>query len=343
MEVQYTHLEAYEREQIESGLAQGLTHRRIAALLNRSQSSISREIRRGHWKNLNRYSSVHGELHYKSGRKRAGRLRRKLPVDDMTSPLWQFCLHYLGQRLSPEQVSGLMRHTSPSPLTVAGAAVYVCPQSIYAALDSMPHGALRAELTRNLRHSRGGRRKRRRGNQRFSPIQNFTSIHERPAEVALKRVPGHLEGDLMVGAYGQSFLGVIVERISQRLWLVKLDSANPTHVRERFFQRLRAMPKNLRLSMTYDRGWEMAEHSLLTQSLDMPIYFCDPYSPWQRGLVENTNGLLRQYFPRGTDFNQISQQRLDEVERELNDRPRKTHRFKSPAQMYQQFRLNSPC
>lgn len=343
MEVQYKHFEPYERAQIEIGLAQGLSHRRIAAELHRSQSSVSREIGRGHWTKLGRYTAFHGEQHYKSGRKRAGHLRRKMPVDDMTSPLWRFCLHYLRQNLSPEQISGVLRHCSPLPASAFGVVPYVCHQSIYSALDSMPHSPLRAELTRCLRHSRGGRRRRRRSNPRLSPIQNFSSIHERPAEVALRRVPGHLEGDLMVGANGQSYLGVIVERISQRVWLVKLDNAHPTHVRERFAKRLRRMPRKLRLSMTYDRGWEMAQHSLLTQSLGMPIYFCDPYCPWQRGLVENTNGLLRQYFPKGTDFNKVTQQRLDEVERQLNDRPRKTHLFKSPSQVYQQFRLDRLC
>ena len=140
---------------------------------------------------------------------------------------------------------------------------------------------------------------------------------------------------------GTGDLGVIVERTSKRVWLVKLDSGQPTHVRQCFARRLRTMPRHLRQTMTYDRGREMAEHQLLTQSLDMPIYFCNPYSPWQRGLVENTNGLLRQYFPKGTDFSTISAQRLIEVERELNDRPRKAHTFQSPSQVYSQLRCQT--
>ena len=245
----------------------------------------------------------------------------------------------LRRRFSPEQISGLLRHCAPLPPIPAGVKPFVCPQSIYAALRALPHSPVRAELTRCLRHSTGGRRYKRRSNQRLSPIQNFLPISQRPPEVDLGLEPGHLEGDLMVGAKGKSFLGVIVERTSLHVWLVKLDNAQAPHVRVQFAKRLRRMPKKLRRTMTYDRGWEMAQHQQLSKSLDMPIYFCDSYSPWQRGLVENSNGLLRQYFPKGTDFNTISPQRLREVERELNDRPRKSHTYKSATQIYAQLRL----
>ena len=340
METQYSHLLPEERSQIEVWLAQGWSCRRVAQLLNRSSSTVSRELKRGHWARLGRYSAFHGDQHYKAGRCRAGHSRRKLPVDDHSSPLWQFCLSMLRRRLSPEQISGMLRHCTPLPATVGGRAPFVCTQSIYTALQSMPHSPTRCELTRCLRHSTGGRRYKRRSNPRLSPIQNFIPISQRPPEIGLRSQPGHLEGDLMVGAKGKSFLGVIVERTSLRVWLVKLDSAHAGHVREQFAMRLRRMPRMLRRSMTYDRGWEMAQHQQLSLSLDMPIYFCDAYSPWQRGLVENTNGLLRQYFPKGTDFNTISTERLLEVERELNNRPRKTHRFKSATQIYAQLRLH---
>lgn len=338
MQSQYHHLQPHEREQVEVWRAHGKSCRQIACELNRSHSTISRECRRGFWPDFNRYTATGGKRFYQAGRRSAGRARRKLPVDDMSSPLWQFCLRMLRSRLSPEQISGVLRHCSPLDPSVAGVAPFVCTQSIYQALTDLPHSPLRSELTRCLRRSRGGRRYRRRTNPRLAPIQNFQHISERPVEVDLRIEPGHLEGDLMVGAKGQSFLGVIVERISLRIWLVKLHSSQPAHVREQFAKKLRCVPAHLRRSLTYDRGREMAEHQLLSRSLGMPIYFCNPYSPWQRGTVENTNGLLRQYFPKGTDFRNISQQRLDEVERELNSRPRKKHLFSSPSQVFAHYR-----
>lgn len=338
MQTQYHHLQPHEREQVELWLAHGKSRHQIASALKRSPSTISRECRRGFWPGFDRYTATGGQRHYQAGRRAAGRSRRKLPVDDVRSPLWQFCLRMLRCRLSPEQISGVLRHCSPLDPNVAGVAPFVCTQSIYRAITDLPHSPLRAELTRCLRRSPGGRRYRRRTNPRLSPIQNFLPITERPIEVDLRIQPGHLEGDLLVGAKGESFLGVIVERMSLRTWLVKLHSSHPTHVRQQFAKRLRYVPTHLRRSMTYDRGREMAEHQQLSRSLGMPIYFCNPYSPWQRGTVENTNGLLRHYFPKGTDFRCISQQRLDEVEHELNSRPRKTHHFHSPAQVYAHFR-----
>lgn len=202
-------------------------------------------------------------------------------------------------------------------------------------------GTLRAELIKLLRKSKAGRRTRGRVPRQFTGVQNMTSIDLRPPEVAARIVPGHWEGDLIKGANNASSVGTIVERTSRYVMLVKLDSSSSTSVLDGFTQRLRRVPSDLRKTMTYDQGTEMAQHQTLAKRLRMDIYFCDPHSPWQRGTNENANGLIREYLPKGMDLKQVTQAQLTAVENMLNNRPRKVLGFRTPAEVFADLKLDT--
>jgi IS30 family transposase len=193
-----------------------------------------------------------------------------------------------------------------------------------------------------LRQSRAGRRRRRsRGKQRFTGLQNITPISCRPSEVDTRIEPGHWEGDLVEGARGQSVVGTLVERTSRLVKLVKLPDAASLSILQGFTARLRTVPRSMRKTLTYDRGTEMALHERLSKALGMDIYFCDAYCPWQRGTNENTNGLIRQYLPKGMDLSTITQEQLLIIERKLNNRPRRILGFKTPQEVFDALRVQA--
>jgi IS30 family transposase len=211
--------------------------------------------------------------------------------------------------------------------------MWVSHETIYQSLFVQGRGALRAELTRYLRTGRTRRRPHGRtgvGGQ----LRDMVLISERPAEVEDRAVPGHWEGDLIIGAFNRSAIGTLVERQSRYVLLVALRGRTPGHVREALTAQILSLPEQLRRTLTWDRGKEMAEHVRFTIDTGVQIYFCDPHSPWQRGSNENTNGLLRQYFPKGSDLSRHSQADLDAVAAELNGRPRQTLGWLKPAEAF---------
>ena len=211
------------------------------------------------------------------------------------------------------------------------------PQTIYNVIYAQPRGELKRELIACLRMARAKRWPRSRGEDRRGQMADLLSIHVRPPEVADRQFPGHWEGDLIKGAGNLSAVGTLVERTTRLLMLVKLPHPNPAsaaHVLQAFTDKLNGIAQPMRLSLTYDRGKEMARHQELSANTGIRVYFCDPHSPWQRGTNENTNGLIRQYLPKGTDLSGYSQEQLDAIADEMNGRPRKTLDWATPFKVY---------
>jgi IS30 family transposase len=333
---QYSQLTEANRLSIESMLLAGHSQRSVCRALGVSPSTISREVSRADTLGLPRYHAHLGQRVRGARRKCAGRRRRKLDV------LWRSpcALHVLaGLRAgwSPEQIAGRLKAMDLGlKLQPPG----VSHETIYCAIYAQPRGALRTELVKLLRKSHAGRLPRARGTSRFTGLQGMTSIDLRPPEVAARIVPGHWEGDLIKGAGNRSAVGTIVERTSRYIMLVKLDGAGANSVLEGFSRRLRTVPASLRKTLTYDQGTEMALHDTLASRLRMDIFFCDPHSPWQRGTNENSNGLIREYLPKGTDLSLYSYQELSSIEYSLNNRPRKILGFRTPFEVFSELKLN---
>ena len=309
-----------EREEISRGLAEGASLRRIAGRLQRAPSSISREVAR------------HGGRHrYRAARaeERAwDRARRPKPCKlAAVPPLRELVAGKLAEEWSPEQISGWLARTYPGEQDLQ-----VSTETIYRSLFVQARGVLRKELTAHLRTRRTMRRSRQatRSGQGRGGIVDAVSIRERPAEASDRAVPGHWEGDLLAGS-ANTHIATLVERQSRYVMLVKVDGKDTTTVVDALAIHVQTLPVQLRASLTWDRGMELADHKRFTVATDVAVYFCDPRSPWQRGTNENTNGLLRQYFPRKTDLSVHSQADLDAVAARLNTRPRKTLQYQTPA------------
>ena len=309
-----------EREDISRGLSQGESLRSIAARLDRPTSTISREVTRGG-----------GREHYRAGDADAlawARARRpKLCKLAREYRLRSRVACKLGQNWSPEQISGWLKGRFPNDERM-----HISHETIYRSLFIQARGVLKKELQANLRTRRKMRRSKHataKGQHRGQIIE-AVSISERPAEVADRAVPGHWEGDLISGS-GNSHIATLVERQSRFTLLAKVTGKDTATVVAALKKAITKVPAELRKSLTWDRGMEMAMHKAFSVATDVKVYFCDPQSPWQRGTNENTNGLLRQYFPNGTDLSSYSQAELNKVARQLNQRPRKTLAFDTPA------------
>jgi transposase, IS30 family len=336
MGTQYSHLALEERAVIDVFRAQGASYAAIARHLGRHRSTIQRECGRGWWLAFDRYAAEFGQRYYSQARVRAGRQRRKLG-EELDSPAWRRVLTGLRADWSPEQIAGRLRALDPLRGPLLQSSSYVSHETIYRAIYDQPRSPTRTALVRMLRQSRAGRRRRSRGKRRYSGLPNATPIALRPSEVDDRLVPGHWEGDLLEGARGQSAIGTLVERTSRLTLLVKLDGADSASVRRAFTQRLRRLHLCMRKSLTYDRGTEMAQHEQLTRALHLPVFFCDPYCPWQRGTNENTNGLIRQYLPKGTDLSKLTPAQLAFIESRLNNRPRRVLHFKTPQEVFDEI------
>jgi IS30 family transposase len=236
---------------------------------------------------------------------------------------------YLKEGYSPEQISGTLVIVHPDKPTLQ-----VSHETIYTAIYAMPRGELRKDVIGWLRFGHTKRRPRARGEDRRGRIPDMVSIHERPPEVEERLVPGHWEGDLIKGAKNRSAVGTLVERTTLFTVLSRMDNASAEAALSGFSHVLNRIEAQKRLSMTYDQGREMAAHQRLTEATGVKVYFADPHSPWQRGLNENTNGLLRQYLPKGSDLSEHSQEELDAIAWKLNTRPRKTLGFRCPAELF---------
>jgi transposase, IS30 family len=320
-------LQMWEREEISVGLAQGLSCRQIAVRLapGRSASTVSREVRRNSVRGVYR-----AHLAQRDAQERARRPKpAKLAVN---AELRDWVQGKLVRKWSPEQISRVLAAEFGGRPEMQ-----VSHETIYQAIYVQGRGALRRELAAGLRTGRALRKPRRAGGERRGRIAGMVMISERPAEVADRAVPGHWEGDLIIGKNSKSAIGTLVERSTRFVMLLHLpDGYAPDQVAAAMTAAAGALPAQLRRSLTWDQGREMAGHAQITLATDLEIYFCDPHSPWQRGSNENTNGLLRQYFPKGTDLSVHSRQRLEEVAAELNSRPRKTLGWKTPAEALDQ-------
>ncbi|MBK8132291.1 MAG: IS30 family transposase [Gammaproteobacteria bacterium] len=338
MGTNYKHLSCEERAMIQLHLEQGCTLRAIARSVQRAPSSISRELRRNGWSNPATVPRKRGRPPVAGGyraplaQQRAdalATLARCPPRLARDGPLWSHVERLLRALHSPEQIAGILRRMNPDEPTLQ-----VSHETIYTALYAMPRGALRTELIACLRQARKSRRPRARGEDRRGTIPNMTSIHRRPPEIDARIIPGHWEGDLIKGARNASAVGTLVERTTLFVTLARLDNASAAAAVTGFSTVLNRVAAQRRLSMTYDQGREMAHHARLSELTGVMVYFADPHSPWQRGINENTNGLLRQYFPKGMDLSGFTQAELDAVAWQLNTRPRKTLGWKCPAELF---------
>jgi IS30 family transposase len=208
-------------------------------------------------------------------------------------------------------------------------------ESIYTYIYLLSRGELKKELTDGLRQQKRTRYARKSAYERRGPVTDIISIEERPQEVADRSIAGHWEGDLIIGKANKSALGVIVERKTRAVILVPLKARDAFSVREAFEKELSSLPQQMKRSMTYDNGSEMRQHKLFTANTQMQVYFCHPNSPWERGTCENTNGLIRQYFPKGTDFNHITVEEIKTAQHQLNERPRKTLNWRAPKDVFE--------
>ncbi len=313
-----------EREEISLGLAQGLSKNYIAISLGRSPSTICREVNRN-TANRQAYRVVKAQG-------RADKLRhlaRKNRKMDINLPLRHYVLEHLDQLWSPEQIAKRLKILYPENMNMQ-----ISHESIYSYLYVLPRGALRKELVKCLRYHHINRRIHGKSRQKSCPIQDYISIEERPAEVADRTIPGHWEGDLLMGHNNGSALGTLVERTTRMTFLVQLKDKDATAVRETFAKEFKHLPKGLKRSLTYDQGQEMAEHKLFTKSTKIQVYFAHPHSPWERGTNENTNALIRQFFPKGTDFSKVTLENIKKAQDMLNDRPRKTLGFLTPHEVF---------
>jgi IS30 family transposase len=322
-------LSVAEREELALGVAARLGVREIARRLDRSPSTISRELARNRLSD-GRYRAVAAD--------RAAALRRRRPKPArlaINHELREVVQAGLTRKWSPEQISRTLRREFPSRPEM-----HVSHETIYQSLYVQGRGALRRELAACLRTGRAIRRPKRRADERRSRISGMVLISERPAEANDRAVPGHWEGDLIIGQNNASAIGTLVERATRYCLLLHLPNGHDADsVAAAMVDTMAQLPAHLRRSLTWDQGNEMARHAAITTALDMPIYFCDPHSPWLRGSNENTNGLLRQYFPKGTDLSIHERDYLDFVAAELNDRPRKTLDWHTPAERLNELLL----
>ena len=313
-------LSLVEREEISRGIAAGYTFRAIARGLNRAASTVSQEVARHGGRQ--RYRAAKADLAaWESAR------RPKPCVLAKNRELQRIVAVKLKQDWAPQQIAGWLKDEYPE-----NPGLWVSHETIYRSLFVQARGALKKELIGHLRSKRRIRRSRHatdRGAGR-GEIVDAVSIRRRPAEVEDRAIPGHWEGDLVEGSRG-TFIATLVERQSRFVILVKLADKRTEIVVGALIKAVRKLPTALRRSLTWDRGMELANHAQFTVATDAQVYFCDPSSPWQRGSNENTNGLLRQYYPKGMDLSDVSQAQLDTVARKLNTRPRETLQWKTPA------------
>ena len=314
-----------EREEISRGVMAGLSIRSIAASLRRAPSTVSREIRRNEGREGYRASQA--------DKAAWNRARRPKPCKlALHQHLAQRVADKLQQHWSPEQIAGWLRRTYPNDRNR-----HVSHETIYRTLYIQARGALKKELLAHLRRTRVMRRSRHHTQKtdNHGRITNTVSISERPSSAEDRAVPGHWEGDLFFGNKN-SQIATLVERQTRYLMLVRVSSKRTETVVNALIKNARLLPKELYRSLTWDRGKEMADHRRFTLATDIQVYFCDPHQPWQRGTNENTNGLLRQYFPKGIDLSNVTQAKLNAVARQMNERPRKTLGYETPAERYQQ-------
>ncbi|HKL25826.1 MAG TPA: IS30 family transposase [Desulfuromonadales bacterium] len=333
----YEQLSIEERTKIQMQLEAGLSPAAIALGLNRSPSTISRELHRNGWSRPKVRPGpgrplMAGGYRSEGAHKRARACRVMPRIQRRLQPgnaLWGQVMEYLQSGYSPEQISGTLKLVHPETPTLQ-----VSHETIYTAIYAMPRGELRKEVIGWLRFGHTKRRPRARGEDRRGRIPAMVSIHDRPPEIEERLIPGHWEGDLIKGAGNRSAVGTLVERTTLFTVLSRMENATAEAALSGFSHVLNRIEAQTRLSLTYDQGKEMTAHQQLAAATGVKVYFADPHSPWQRGINENTNGLLRQYLPKGRDLSQYTQEELDAIAWKLNTRPRRSLGFKCPAELF---------
>lgn len=320
----YEQLQPEERVAIASLRLLGKSVRAAALAIGRSAATVSRELRRNRAEDGS-YSSQQA-LAAHARRRSAARRARKLACDSVN---WGVVLTLLHWRWSPEQIAATLKRVYPDQRER-----HVSHETIYTTIYAHPKGELRRELIALLRQRRSKRMPRSRGEDRRGRIPDMVSIHVRPPQVNDRAMPGHWEGDLIKGAGNKSAVGVLVERSSRLVLLAKMADATADSALAAFTLKFRSIAEPMRLSLTYDQGKEMMRHKELAAATGLRVYFCDPHSPWQKPTCENTNGLLRDYLPKGTDLSVYTQAELDAIADSMNNRPRRTLGWDTPLQVF---------
>ncbi len=312
-----------EREEISRGVVAGQSIRSIAVSLARAPSTVSREINRNGDRRRYRANQAEQAAWDRAHRPKTCKLAQNLALARIVA-------EKLRLQWAPRQIAGWLKRTYPDDENYQ-----VSHETIYRTLFIQARGALKKELVQHLRRTRAMRRSRHHTQKTkdHGRITNTVSIRERPAEAEDRAVPGHWEGDLLCGS-NNSQIATLVERHTRYVMLVRLKRKDTETVINALIKQAHKLPRELYKSLTWDRGSEMADHTRFSLASDIKVYFCDPQSPWQRGSNENTNGLLRQYFPKGMDLSNVHQNRLNAVARRLNERPRETLQFYSPAEKF---------
>lgn len=321
---QYKRFSFREREELSRCLSLGMGYRRIGRILARAASTILREVSR-HSLMVSAYRAVEAQKRaVRTSRK--PRRHRKL---DTNKRLQRVVVNLFQLRWSPEQIAKRLRILYPDDIEMR-----ISHEAIYSYLYIHPRGQLKRELVRQLRRGHKNRRVKGKVKRNSSPIQDYLSIDERPAEVDTREIAGHWEGDLIMGRKNKSAIGTLVERKTRLTLITSVKNINSTVVRQAFARKFRRLPAGLKKSLTYDQGREMADHKTFTERTRIKVYFAHPHSPWERGTSENTNSLIRDFFPKGTDFSRIEPRELKKVENMLNDRPRKALKFYTPREIF---------
>jgi IS30 family transposase len=318
----YKRLSFEEREEISRLIESGSSFREIALKLNRNVSTISRDISRFS-KGKTEYRAILAQKKsLKSASKRKLGKRKLL----LNQKLQKIVLKKLKLYWSPDQIAIFLKNN------FSDKDMHISADTIYTYIYVLPKGKLREELVKCLRREHKKRRIQGRSQKgQTSNLAEMISIEERPLEVADRSIPGHWEGDLIIGdGRKQTALGTLVERTTRTVILVPLKNKSAIEVRKAFAKEIKKLPKQMRLTLTYDQGREMAQHKLFTKETEMQVYFAHPKSPWERGTNENTNGLIRQFFPKGTDFTKVTRKEIKRVQDLLNGRPRRTLDYRTP-------------
>lgn len=318
-----------ERIEVEKLLSHKKSYSEIAGILNRHKSTIQREVNRLKGR---KYTSMDGEwdMVYKSSNRRRFKTKMK-----QCKELEEYVMSKLNLRWSPRQISVSLQRKYPDrkEMQLSHEAVY-----LYIYLHSKKE--LKSLLISHLRQKRKYRGNVRRGSDKRTTIRDAVRIDERPEEVKGRQIPGHWEGDLVMGKERKSAIGTLVERTTRTIILVHLKAKDAESVRKAFEKEFKSIPLQMKKTLTYDNGVEMAEHKLFTKHTKIQVYFTHPYSPWERPTNENSNGLVRDYFPAGTDFNLISEERLKEVQNQLNERPRHVLDYRTPKEVFEEMILS---
>ena len=323
MTTAYQRLTLAEREEISRGVWAGETFSKIAGRINRPTSAVTREV----WRNARRRRYYRAKKAQERAAEKSHRGRtQKLQTNDL---LKSYVYEKLKAEWSPEEIAKRIQLEYPKNIDMR-----LSHETIYRHLYCLAKGELKAELMRGLRRKRRLRQPRKYNHDRKQRILDAISIDERPKEADSRAVPGHWEGDLLMGKERQSAIGTLVERTTRLTLLVQLSAKDAAAVRQAFAKAFSNIPKTFAKTLTYDRGSEMKEHTLFTKETKIKVYFADAHCPWQRGTNENTNGLIRQYFPKGTDFKVVQLSALQEAERRLNGRPRKALGYYTPAEKF---------